>query len=49
MLLLACTSDHGSGPPHRRDPTQIPWASVGADYVVESTGVFTDIAKVGSS
>eukprot|EP00775_Hariotina_reticulata_P009479 gene9479-9643_t len=27
------------------DPTQIPWGSVGADYVVESTGVFTTIDK----
>lgn len=24
-----------------RDPTQIPWGASGADYVVESTGVFT--------
>ncbi|KAF1804835.1 glyceraldehyde-3-phosphate dehydrogenase 1 [Mucor lusitanicus] len=24
-----------------RDPTSIPWGSAGADYVVESTGVFT--------
>lgn len=28
-----------------RDPSEIPWASVGADYVVESTGVFTTIPK----
>eukprot|EP00883_Tetradesmus_obliquus_P008902 jgi/Sobl393_1/19652/SZX72485.1 len=27
------------------DPTQIPWGQVGADYVVESTGVFTTIDK----
>jgi glyceraldehyde 3-phosphate dehydrogenase len=26
-------------------PTEIPWGSVGADYVCESTGVFTDTAK----
>ncbi|MDQ3637901.1 MAG: type I glyceraldehyde-3-phosphate dehydrogenase, partial [Actinomycetota bacterium] len=25
-----------------RDPAQIPWGDVGADVVVESTGVFTD-------
>ena len=31
--------------PPCRDPTQIPWGASGADYVVESTGVFTDIAK----
>ncbi|KAG6812007.1 hypothetical protein H0H92_004736 [Tricholoma furcatifolium] len=28
-----------------RDPANIPWGSVGADYIVESTGVFTTIAK----
>jgi glyceraldehyde 3-phosphate dehydrogenase len=27
------------------DPTQIPWGKAGVQYVVESTGVFTDIAK----
>ena len=26
-------------------PTAIPWGSAGADYVVESTGVFTTIEK----
>jgi len=28
-----------------KDPNEIPWAKSGADYVVESSGVFTDIAK----
>ncbi|KAG0191080.1 hypothetical protein DFQ28_000978, partial [Apophysomyces sp. BC1034] len=28
-----------------RDPSQIPWGKDGADYVVESTGVFTTIEK----
>lgn len=28
-----------------RDPAQIPWGKHGADYVVESTGVFTTIEK----
>ncbi|CAG9833916.1 unnamed protein product [Diabrotica balteata] len=28
-----------------RDPAAIPWGKVGADYVVESTGVFTTIEK----
>merc|ERR1712207_19490 len=27
------------------DPTKIDWASAGADYVVESTGVFTTTEK----
>ena len=30
----------------RRDPAAINWASAGAKYVVESTGVFTTIEKV---
>lgn len=29
---------------NERDPAGIPWGSAGADYVVESTGVFTKIA-----
>jgi glyceraldehyde 3-phosphate dehydrogenase len=28
-----------------RDPAAIPWGKAGADYVVESTGVFTTIEK----
>ena len=28
-----------------RDPTEIPWASVGAEYVIESTGIFTTLEK----
>lgn len=28
-----------------REPKAIPWGKVGADYVVESTGVFTTIEK----
>ena len=28
-----------------KDPAQIPWGKVGADFVIESTGVFTDVAK----
>jgi len=31
-----------------RDPTAIPWGSVGAVYVVESTGVFTTLEKAGA-
>ena len=27
------------------DPTNIPWAKAGAEYVVESTGVFTSLEK----
>lgn len=30
-----------------KEPAGIPWGACGAEYVVESTGVFTDIAKAG--
>ena len=31
-----------------RDPKNIPWASAGAEVVVESTGVFTTIEKASA-
>lgn len=31
-----------------RDPKTIPWSSVGAEYIVESTGVFTTIEKASA-
>merc|ERR1712168_941002 len=31
----------------KRDPAEIQWAEAGADYVVESSGVFTTIDKAG--
>lgn len=31
-----------------RDPSAIPWGKAGADYVVESTGVFTTIEKASA-
>jgi len=31
-----------------RDPANIPWGSVGADYVIESTGVFTTTEKASA-
>jgi glyceraldehyde 3-phosphate dehydrogenase len=31
-----------------RDPTAIAWAKAGAEYIVESTGVFTTIEKAGA-
>ncbi|XP_066361779.1 glyceraldehyde-3-phosphate dehydrogenase 3, cytosolic-like [Miscanthus floridulus] len=31
-----------------RNPEEIPWGSVGADYVVESTGIFTDQDKAAA-
>lgn len=31
-----------------RNPEEIPWGQVGADYVVESTGVFTDKEKAAA-
>ena len=32
----------------QRDPSQIPWGDVGADLVVESTGIFTDAAQAAA-
>jgi len=29
-------------------PSKIPWGSVGADYVIESTGIFLDVAKASA-
>jgi glyceraldehyde 3-phosphate dehydrogenase len=31
-----------------RKPTGIPWAACNAEYIVESTGVFTDVANAGT-
>jgi glyceraldehyde 3-phosphate dehydrogenase len=31
-----------------KDPKEIPWKSTGADYVVESTGIFTTIEKASA-
>jgi len=33
---------------NERDPANIPWGKVGAEYVVESTGVFTTIDKASA-
>lgn len=33
----------------RRDPSNIKWGDAGAEYVVESTGVFTTMDKAGVS
>jgi len=29
----------------KRNPSEIPWGTVGADYIIESTGVFTEVEK----
>lgn len=31
-----------------KDPSKLPWGEVGADFVVESTGLFTTIEKAGA-
>ncbi|KAM7269017.1 hypothetical protein ACFE04_024514 [Oxalis oulophora] len=33
---------------NKRDPAEIPWGNYGADYVVESSGIFTTIDKAAS-
>jgi glyceraldehyde 3-phosphate dehydrogenase len=53
-LLFKRDSVHGIWPDREiktfaeRDPAQIPWGDVGADIVVESTGVFTDGEKAAA-
>src|SRR5215470_9136785 len=32
----------------QRDPAQIPWADLGAEIVIESTGLFTDAPKAAA-
>ena len=32
----------------KRDPKELPWGKVGAEYVVESTGVFTTLDKANA-
>nr|TKW23258.1 hypothetical protein SEVIR_4G281101v2 [Setaria viridis] len=32
----------------KRDPSDIPWGSYGAEYVIESSGVFTTIEKASA-
>jgi glyceraldehyde 3-phosphate dehydrogenase len=31
-----------------KDPAQLPWKDLGVDYVIESTGLFTDAEKAGA-
>ena len=35
-------------PQFERNPEEIPWGEASADYVVESTGVFTDKDKAAA-
>lgn len=44
-LLLLEIGQTGPSPFHR-NPGDIDWGKSGADYICESTGVFTDVAKV---
>jgi glyceraldehyde-3-phosphate dehydrogenase/erythrose-4-phosphate dehydrogenase len=43
-MILVC----GSETIHFRDPSDISWGSYGAEYVVESSGVFTTIEKASA-
>ena len=33
---------------HSKDPAEIPWSTSGAEYIVESTGVFTTVDKASA-
>jgi len=43
-LVINGNSIHVYG---KRDPGEIPWSESGAEYVVESTGIFTTLEKAG--
>jgi len=42
---LLYINGHGIHVSMEKDPAKIPWGKTGADYVVESTGIFLDVAK----
>ena len=52
MRFEACSFIHhyliASFSPDRMKPNEIPWKEAGADYVVESTGVFTTTEKANA-
>lgn len=43
LQLIECWINHDF-----RNPEEIPWGETGADYIVESTGVFTDKDKAAA-
>lgn len=49
-LIVSATgkSTHTITVHNLRDPTEIPWAADGAEYVVESTGIFTTTEKASA-
>ena len=48
-MNYSCLLGHAISVFQERDPKAIPWGSVGVEYVVESTGVFTTIEKANVS
>ena len=45
MFVGRCFGIGSNGFVCRKNPAEIPWKECGADFVVESTGVFTTIEK----
>lgn len=48
-FIIKCTIHKSLSSPASMKPAEIPWGSVGAKYVVESTGVFLSLEKAGVS
>lgn len=49
LFKANCTlSSQATSKPFFRDPAEIPWGDYGAEYVVESSGVFTTIEKASA-
>ena len=45
--VLVVGGDEVESIPAAKDPSQLPWKELGAEYVLESTGLFTDGEKAG--
>lgn len=48
LIVTKGSSTHKIKVYNSRDPAEIPWGTAGAEYVVESTGVFTTIEKASA-
>ena len=47
FFLKKIHSSHSFSFINSKSPAEIPWGKDGAEYIVESTGVFLDVAKAG--
>lgn len=48
VYLWAYSNKNNVGVASVRNPDEIPWGETGAEYIVESTGVFTEKEKAAA-